>query len=188
MLIGDELDEQLKLYVRELRARRAGIDTTVLITCGEAIVSRVDKKLLKVRGRLIDLSKSWAKSLLGRMGYVKRKVNTTVKVELSHFEELKAQYLLDIKAAAVQIAKIQMDLVMNLDHTGVNIVPGSYWIFEEKGAKRVECEGLDDKHQITVMISATASGIFLPFQVFFKFIYLLLIYQGKTPACLPLSR
>jgi len=69
LLIGDELDEQLKLYVRELRARGAGIDTTVLIACGEAVVSRIDKKLLKVHGGPIDLSKSWAKSLLGRMGY-----------------------------------------------------------------------------------------------------------------------
>ena len=42
LLIGNELEEQLKLYVMELRARRASIDTTVLIACGEAIVRRVD--------------------------------------------------------------------------------------------------------------------------------------------------
>ena len=65
---------------------------------------------------------------------------------------------------------------MNWDHTGVSIVPSSQWTMEEKGAKRVECASVDDKHQITVVICATASGIFLPFQV---------IYQGKTPACLP---
>jgi len=58
----------------------------------------------------------------------------------------------------------------------VNIVPGSQWTLEERGAKRVECTGVNDKCQITVVICATASGIFLPFQV---------IYQGKTPACLP---
>ena len=96
-------------------------------------------------------------------------------MEPSHFEELKEQYLLDIKAA-VEIINIPMDLIMNWDHTGVNIVPGSQWTMEEKGAKRVECTSLDDKCQITVVICATASGIFLPFQV---------IYQGKTPACLP---
>ena len=86
-------------------------------------------------------------------------MNSTVKVEPSHFDELKARYLLDIKAAA-QIAKILMDLIMNWDHTGVNIVPGSHWTLEGKGAKRVECTGVDDKHQITVVICATASGIF----------------------------
>ena len=64
---------------------------------------------------------------------------------------------------------------MNWNHTGVNIVPGAQWTTEEKGTKRIECAGADDKHQITVVICATASGIFVPFQV---------IYQGKTPACL----
>ena len=68
-----------------------------------------------------------------------------------------------------------MDLIINWDHTGVNIVSGSQWTMEEKGAKRVKYTSLDDKYQITVVICATASGIFLPFQV---------IYQGKTPACL----
>jgi len=55
-------------------------------------------------------------------------------VEPSHFEELKEQYLLDIKAA-VEIADIPMDLIMNWDHTGVNIVPSSQWIMEKKGVK-----------------------------------------------------
>ena len=58
----------------------------------------------------------------------------------------------------------------------MNIVPGSQWTMAEKGAKRVECAGVDDKRQITVVVCGTASGIFLPFQV---------IYQGKTPVCLP---
>ena len=40
----------------------------------------------------------------------------------------------------------------------------------------MECTGVDDKRQITIAICAIASGIFLPFQV---------IYQGRTPACLP---
>ena len=57
-----------------------------------------------------------------------------------------------------------MDLVINWDHTAVNIVPGSQWTLEERGAKRVECTGVDDKRQITVVICAIASGIFLPFQ------------------------
>ena len=35
MLIGDELDEQVKRYVRDLRGRGGGIDTTVLIACAQ---------------------------------------------------------------------------------------------------------------------------------------------------------
>ena len=62
-----------------------------------------------------------------------------------------------------------MDLVMpNWDHIGVNIVPKSLWTLCRKRVQ--ERTEVDDKHQIIVVISATAS--FLPFQ---------LIYQGKTP-------
>ena len=95
-------------------------------------------------------------------------------MEPSRFEELKEQYLIDIKAA-VEIINIPMDLIKNWGHMGVNIVPVSQWTMKENGAKRVEWTSLDDKCQITVVICATASGIFLPFQV---------IYQGKTTACL----
>ena len=52
----------------------------------------------------------------------------------------------------------------------------SNWTFEQKGAKRVEIAGLDDKRQITVLLSCTMDGKLLPTQV---------IYAGKTPACLP---
>ena len=81
-------------------------------------------------------------------------------MEPSHFEELKEQYLLDIKAA-VEITDIPMGLIINLDHTGVNIVPGSQWTMEEKGVKQVECASLDDKCQIKIVVCATASGTFL---------------------------
>lgn len=45
-----------------------------------------------------------------------------------------------------------MDLVLNWDHTGVNIVPGSQWTMTEKGSKRVACAGVDDKRQITIVV------------------------------------
>ena len=175
LLLGSELDEQVKSYIKDVREKGGGIDTTVLIASAEAMVKKVDKNLLKDYGGPIDLTPTWAKSLLHRIGYVKRKASTSAKVEPSNFEEMKEQYLLDIQAA-VDIADIPMDLVLNWDHTGVNIVPGSQWTMAEKGAKRVECAGVDDKRQITIVVCGTASGVFLPFQV---------IYKGKTPACLP---
>ena len=46
----------------------------------------------------------------------------------------------------------------------------------DNGVKRVECAGVDDKRQITIVVCGTASDIFLPFQI---------IYKGKTLPCLP---
>ena len=54
----------------------------------------------------------------------------------------------------------------------------SDWTFEEKGTKRIEIAGLDDKRQITVLLSCSMKGKLLPTQV---------IYGGKTPACLAKS-
>ena len=109
------------------------------------------------------------------MGYVKDKACSTAKVEPLHYEELKEQYILDTKVV-VEMEDVPLDLIMNWDHTGINIVPGCPWTIEEKGAKSVDCVRLDDKRQITTVICATISGIFLPFQV---------IYEGKRAASLP---
>ena len=78
LLLGCELDDQVKTYIKDLRGKGGNVDTTVVIACAEGIVSRVDKKLLKDNGGPNDLSKTWAKSLL----YVKRKATTSAKVGL----------------------------------------------------------------------------------------------------------
>ena len=54
-------------------------------------------------------------------------------------------------------------------------MPVSNWTFADKGSKQVEIAGLDDKHQLTLLLSCTMKGKLLPTQV---------IYAGKTPACL----
>jgi len=175
LLLGNELDDRVKKYIKDARAVGTPVDSTVVMACGEAIVRRTDKNLLKENGGPICITKSWAKSLLARIGYVKRKACSTAKVEPSRYEELKEQYLWDIKVV-VEMEDVPADLILNWDHTGINIVPGCPWTMEEKGAKRVDCVGIDDKRQITAVICATLSGFFIPFQV---------IYQGKTTASLP---
>lgn len=72
--------------------------------------------------------------------------------------------------------EVPPELILNWDHTGISIVPGSAWTMELKGSKRVEIVGISDKRQITAVICGSMAGELLPFQ---------LIYQGKTNACLP---
>lgn len=70
------------------------------------------------------------------MNYVKRKATTTAKIDPSHFDELKEQYLLDMMVV-VEMMKIHSELVFNWDHTGINIVPGSQWtIWSQRGQKK----------------------------------------------------
>ena len=49
-------------------------------------------------------------------------------------------------------------------------------MMQAEGAKKVEIIAKDDKRQITVVIAGSLKGDTLPLQI---------IYQGKTPRCLP---
>ena len=63
LLLGNELDDQVKSYIKDARAAGTPIDTTVVMASGEAIVRKTDKNLLKENGGPIDITKSWAKLL-----------------------------------------------------------------------------------------------------------------------------
>ena len=91
--MGNKLDDRAKTYIKDVQAAGTPIDTTVVMASGEAIVRRSDKMLLKENDGPIDITKSWAKPLLSRIGYVKRKACSTAKVEPLQYEEQKGQYL-----------------------------------------------------------------------------------------------
>lgn len=145
------------------------------MACAEGIVRNKDSNLLRKNGGHISLTKEWAKNLLRRMGLVKRRASTKSKVSIENFEELKEQYLLDIKAC-VEMDDIPDQLIINWDQTGIHYVPVSSWTMAKEGFKRVEIAGIDDKRQITAAFGCCLSGDFLPVQ---------LIYKGKTKKCLP---
>ena len=71
---------------------------------------------------------------------------------------------------------IPPDLIINWDQTAIKYVPVSSWTQEQKGSKKVEITGIDDKWQITATLTISASGRLLSAQI---------IYEGKTPACIP---
>ena len=70
-------------------------------------------------------------------------------------------------------------LIINWDHTALKYVPVGSWTMAKEGSKKVPIAGVDDKRQITAVLGTTLDGFFLPPQ---------LIYQGKSPNCLPKIR
>ena len=125
---------------------------------------------------ILTPGKDWAKSLLSRMGYVKRKATTKGKVSVDDFEKIKESFLKDIYVT-VNMEDIPDQLIINWDHTALQYVPVSHWtIMEKKGSTRVPVAGVDDKRQLTIILACSMTGDFLPIQA---------IYKGKTPKCLP---
>ena len=73
------------------------MNTAIAIGCAEVIVKSKDSSLLASKGGHISVAKHWGKHLLTHMGFVKRRASTKAKVTVPIFEEVKAQFLFDIK-------------------------------------------------------------------------------------------
>ena len=69
----------------------------MVIAVGIGLVLSKDVTLLAENGGHINLTKHWARHLLSRMAFVKRRTNTKSKVSVEHFDELKELFLLDFK-------------------------------------------------------------------------------------------
>ena len=129
-----------------MTSKIAIVNTTIVMACaeGEGVVMHHDSNLLAINGGHITISRDWAKSLLYRMGYVKRRVSTSVKVTSQDFDERKEQFLYDANVL-VNYEEIPDSLVVNWDHTGIKYIPTSSWTMEKEGKKQVEILGIDDK-------------------------------------------
>ena len=146
------------------------MDRSIVIAAAKGILSHKNPGLLKEHGGPICLSSTWAESFLCRIGYVKRKTTKAAHKLPDDFPEVKQAFLQRVKSE-VETWNILHALIINWDQTGSKLVPASEWTMEREGTKQVAIIGQEDKRKVTVLMSVTASGILLPFQV---------IYQGKT--------
>ena len=76
LLLGDELDTAVQAYVESIRKLGGVVNTAIVLGGAEAIIADRDRTLLDT----LAPGKDWAKSLLSRIGYVKRKATTKGKV------------------------------------------------------------------------------------------------------------
>ena len=76
----------------------------------------------------------WAQSLLIRMGYVNRKATTrgNTKLQEDEFLFLKGSYLQET-VAIVRVHNIPPILLINLDETGLQLVPVEYLDYGSRG-------------------------------------------------------
>ena len=81
LLLGG-LDNKVKMYQKKLRESGGGVNTRIAMAAARGIVMHFDPARLKVNGRHIDISRTWALSLLERMTFKKRK-GTTAKSKYS---------------------------------------------------------------------------------------------------------
>ena len=97
--LGEEMDAAVQEYIESLRLTGTIVNVTVVMAAAEGIVAARDVTKLRQHdghfyGGHINITKSWARSILDRMGYVKRKCSTAGKTTISEFDEIKEVFLL----------------------------------------------------------------------------------------------
>eukprot|EP00058_Branchiostoma_floridae_P025112 XP_002610602.1 hypothetical protein BRAFLDRAFT_65792 [Branchiostoma floridae] len=172
--LGD-LDGELQQYLRNLRHAGGVVNRLMVMGAARGLVIDKDRSKLDEYGGNIIITKQWANSFLRRMKFVKRKGTKAARKVPEDFELIREQFYQRIEAA-IRDNNIPDEMVCNWDQTGVNIVPVSDWTLEEEGTKQVPITGLEDKRQITLLLTTSLSGQLLPPQA---------LYQGKTDACHP---
>jgi len=114
-----------------MRARGVPIGTSVVIGMGRVMLLKHNRSHLEEYGGMIKLNKEWAKSILHRMGFTKRRANSKSKVLPADFEEIKCNYLSDIQSVVV-MEDIPPQLVINWDHSTTKIVASGERTMEKR--------------------------------------------------------
>ena len=78
-LLGEKLDMEVKSYISAVCVGGGVVTSAIVMAAATAIVRRHGWNLLYSREWRLMLTKTWAKSLLHRMGYVKRRGSSTAK-------------------------------------------------------------------------------------------------------------
>ena len=118
LLLGQEIDKIVQEYVNNLRIAGAPVTTAIVMGAAKGIVAAKNCSLLKENGGHLEITNTWAMSLLKRMNYVKRKCSNAGKISQSCFTELQDVFLTDIKAE-VLMNDIPSDLIINWDQTSI---------------------------------------------------------------------
>ena len=149
MLLGKNLNHLIKEWIENLRILGSVVNTTVVMAGAHEIILSWDATKLQLHGEHINITKTWARSLLICMGFDKRKCSNAGKVPVEMFQELKDVFLVDIVAEVV-MNDIPDELIFNWDQTGLSILPTGEWTMEKRGEKVIiKISYFDDKWQIT---------------------------------------
>ena len=80
--LPEDITKDLIEYIRAICESGGVVNTAIVIAAGMGMVKRRDPTLLECNGGYVTLKKSWAKYLLCKLNFVKRKAITKCKVDV----------------------------------------------------------------------------------------------------------
>ena len=97
-MVGDEVETKVRWFLSTIRQAGGIVNYHIAIATARGVIKSKNSNLLVENGGHMDINKDWAKRLLGRMNLVKRRLTTKAKLGPTNFENLKKQYLADIRS------------------------------------------------------------------------------------------
>jgi len=136
------------------------------------LTSNQEESNLLENGGHLSLTNSWARALLNRLDYVKRKPTTDRKLNANELIVAASK----MKIIEDKISLYHPDLVLEMDETLAPWATSNDFTYAPRGANRVVINAKDDKRGSTVTLTITRSSIYLPPQI---------IWSGQTKASIP---
>lgn len=117
--------------------------------------------------KLGNVGRGWVQEFKRRNKLVKRRVGGNSSSLPPNFLNLKAVFLKEIEDARRQHC-IPPSLIVNIDETGINLLPSSDYTLVERESNNTELAQYGDKRQITVTLGVSLFGDLLPPQIIFE--------------------
>ena len=128
------------------------------------MVTANNPSLLKEYGGDLVLTDKWARGMLEKITWSKRK-GTNGKVDPSPQFLAKEKFTFQRNISGlVSEQNIPPSLIINIDQTSMSNKNAGKYAFNFKGAKNIRIKGVNDKHQITAIFGVSYTRGFLPIQ------------------------
>ena len=129
-LLPDDLDLHVRKHLLATRSAGGKVNRRITLGTGIGVVRALKPSLLPDHGGSLVLGRAWAESVLERMNFVKRKATKAAKKPPENFTQIKLEYLERV-GKVIKDHDIPPSLVLNLDETGLPVVPVSDWTLDE---------------------------------------------------------
>ena len=138
LLLGKKLDTAVQEFILRLREYGCPVNTQLVIAacCQRHKAQAMDRTRLVEAGGPAILTNSWAKSLLKRMNFTKRRASTKCSHPGDELEKEKQTFLSEI-LDTVALNDIPPELIFNWDQTGINLVPTALWTLDKRGRREL---------------------------------------------------
>ena len=177
-IMPEGVRQKIQETIVDLRDVGGIVNSTTTIAIMTGLLKITHPHLLRENGGPLCMNKMYAWRFLNEMGWTYRAINGDKGALPPDWESKKLKWVNEVTELVKQHNVID-DLLINLDQTGIKLIPSSSYTYAVKGTSDVSATGANDKREITAVVAGSKSGVFLPAQ---------LIYTGKTDRCLPKNK